>query len=111
MKYFNRNENWVTESHRRYIDLQLVINGNEYIKIFDLDESLIISNYSKTDDLILYDTSKIIKKDHFQLELRNGFFSVFFPQDVHMTQIMTPNNNQVLKFVIKIDYNYFLRNL
>jgi biofilm protein TabA len=111
IEYINKKENWVTESHKKYVDFQFITKGNEFIKVFDIDETLISSPFSFEKDLILYNSCEIAKKSHVEIELKKGYFIVLYPQDVHMTQITTPNDNNVSKYVIKIDYNFLLHNI
>lgn len=84
------------ECHRKYIDIQIMINGNENIGICN-----------KTDCLeSLYDEDKDFQKlegDVNFISLKPDYFVVFFPQDGHMPQVnFSEIPQQVKKIVFKI---------
>jgi len=68
------------ESHRKYIDIQVIVSGEERIEVIDLAESSAEKPYDDARDLIVH-------RDHpgaSVLQLRAGQAAVFFPADVHM---------------------------
>ena len=71
------------ESHIKYIDIQLLISGEEVIEVVHTDLLKIDSEYNEENDYSLYevgpDSSKIIMK--------KGDCSIFFPMDGHMPGI------------------------
>jgi len=92
-----REKKW--ESHCKYIDIQYVISGNEY-----MDHSLITNlipaeEYSESKDILFY---KELNYNFSRLFIQAGFFAVFFPQDGHKPgcHILEPFN--VKKAVIKV---------
>jgi len=91
------------ESHKRYIDMQLVLEGEELMEYTDIDNLSVKQAYNETKDLIIYndyeDTSKIL--------LKKGDIAIFFPDDAHMGLPLYQKSSKVYKTVIKIPVNYF----
>lgn len=92
------------ESHRKYIDIQLLLSGTERIDYTNIDGLLPVSNYDPDKDIIFY---KKPKTETSTLYLNSRNFAVFYPQDAHAPQITTLSlQNNVKKVVIKIAVNY-----
>jgi len=86
------------EAHRKYIDIQYVINGTEMIGVAPM-----ASNEGVTEP---YDETKDVEFLKFSNETfyqaTTGNFFVFFPQDGHMPGVKTDSLSQVRKLVVKI---------
>jgi YhcH/YjgK/YiaL family protein len=85
------------ESHKKYIDIQYLIEGEEIIHIATLNGQVPTIPYDKTKDIAFYSgeyTSAI--------KLEQGNFAIFFPHDLHMPCIKAGNTSQVQKAVFKI---------
>jgi YhcH/YjgK/YiaL family protein len=83
------------EAHRRYIDIQYLIEGSEEIGWKHLDRSMEIqSPYNEEKDLILY-------ADHPQswVKLVPGEFVIFFPEDAHAPNV---SDAMIRKVVVKV---------
>jgi len=84
------------EAHRKYIDIQYIINGCEYIGWANLDQLKVTEVYNdKNDVLFLEGKGTFLKADP-------GTFLLFTSQDAHMPGIMADRLMQVKKIVIKI---------
>lgn len=87
------------ESHRKYIDLQLVVAGEEVMEVIDRSRSAEKQPYAAERDLIMYHDvagASIVR-------LSAGHATVFFPVDVHMPSLELPTGpGLVRKAVIKI---------
>lgn len=86
------------EGHKKYIDLQFIVSGVElhgYAKLSDANET--IKPYSEKEDIALYKVPVIsyhvIKPDH---------FTIFFPDDIHLTNIQYGEKTPVRKIVFKV---------
>lgn len=87
------------EAHRDYIDIQYLISGEEivgYLPLVLLNE---IKPYNKECDASFYVGTGI---KHHELQLGNGFFAVFFPQDGHMPCLSIDEPKTVKKVVMKV---------
>lgn len=90
-------KNKFIECHRKYIDIQIVIDGAEQIGICDRDECKIIEEYDKEKDL-----EKLEGRTDL-ITLRKGYFVIFFPQDGHAPGLKVGNSeNRVKKAVFKV---------
>ena len=84
------------ESHKKYIDIQMVISGDELIGYADVSKSSQYTFYDEQKDFQLLNAEvDFIKAD-------NSNFFVFFPQDVHMPSIAVTEPSSVKKAVFKI---------
>lgn len=85
------------ESHKKYIDIQYVIEGEELMGLTTLDNVEITEPYSEEKDIAFYafDGGEYIKATP-------GNFLVFFPEDVHRPMLKANENSRVKKIVVKI---------
>jgi biofilm protein TabA len=68
------------ESHRKYIDVQVIVEGEELMEVVDVSAIAVNQAYREERDLITYqDATKAS-----QLRLIAGQAAIFFPADVHM---------------------------
>ncbi len=87
------------ESHKNYIDLQIVLKGKEGFEVTDALDSKLEVNipYNDVKDVLKYKN----QADHSVKFVLDEGFALLFPEDVHMPCINI-NNEQVEKAVIKI---------
>ena len=71
------------ESHRKYIDVQVIIAGEERMEVIDAARIAVREPYSADRDVILYHDAA----DASELRLRAGEAAIFFPVDVHMPSL------------------------
>ena len=71
------------ESHRKYIDVQVIIAGEERMEVIDAARIAVREPYSADRDVILYFDAT----DASELRLRAGEAAIFFPVDVHMPSL------------------------
>jgi YhcH/YjgK/YiaL family protein len=86
--------NW--ESHRKYIDLQSVIEGEEKIGVYPVSKAKVTKEYDETKDVANYSA------DGKLYSAKPGTFFLFFPSDAHRPNITPGGNLVVKKIVIKI---------
>ncbi len=86
------------EAHRKYIDIQYVISGNERIGIARLsDTTTTFQAYDPDKDIGLYNAKPLG-----MFEATPGTFFIFFPQDAHKPGLNPGATTQVKKLVIKL---------
>jgi YhcH/YjgK/YiaL family protein len=86
--------NW--ESHRKYIDLQYVISGEEMMGVCPVSKATVTKEYDEKRDAANY------KAEGKTYAATPEAFFLFFPSDAHRPNI-TPGGNKVdKKIVIKI---------
>ncbi len=87
------------EAHRKYIDVQYVISGEEKMGYVPLNGQQILEPYKEENDVIFFTGDKSFTKVSY------GMFAIFFPEDVHMPGISTGKISDVKKLVIKVRIN------
>lgn len=85
------------ESHKKYIDIQYMMRGEEQIGIALLNGHHPSIAYNESNDVIFYEN-----EFDTQLTLSQGQFAIFFPHDLHMPCIKTVRVSKVKKAVFKI---------
>ena len=85
------------EFHKRYIDIQAPITGEETIGVCDLPRNAVEQPFDEARDYALY----AVKTR--PLTVRPGEFAVFFPKiDLHMPGCTTGKPARIRKLVIKV---------
>ncbi len=83
------------ETHTRYIDIQLAIDGSFPLEWHDVDSCKnIAAEYNHDNDVELYNDPPL-----FTVQLVSDLFAVLFPEDAHAAQ---PPQSSVLKAIIKV---------
>ena len=67
------------ESHKKYIDFQLMIKGDEYMECGNIDDFSVSKKYDENNDVIFYHQKNEVSK----ILLKEKNLAVFFPYDVH----------------------------
>ncbi len=83
------------EAHRRYIDIQYIVQGTEKICYAPLSR-VQQGEYNETKDFLALSATG----DY--LTLQSGDFMVFFPEDAHMPNMAIEEPSAVKKAVVKI---------
>jgi YhcH/YjgK/YiaL family protein len=83
------------EAHKKYIDIQYMIEGEEFVEIADYNNTEITVDYDSVKDIEFLKCNK--QKDIFRLQA--GSFLVLFPQDAHKPAL-NPNKKLFVKKVI-----------
>ena len=86
--------NW--ESHRKYIDLQYVINGEEKIGVYPVAKATVTKEYDEKRDAANYAAEGKL------YTAMPGTFFIFFPSDAHRPNITPGGNKPDKKIVIKV---------
>lgn len=98
--YTNKNvSDCLFESHKRYIDIQFVINGSEIIDVCDQDTLNFTDNRLDTDDIAFFESSEVFSR----AMLTEGLFVVLFPGEAHRPCVAPDGKGvRVRKAVAKI---------
>ena len=107
-KYFTKKEEdkfW--ESHKKYLDVQIMIDGSERVAINDI-RNMREKSFDSERDLVILEGNKL-----FDIVIENGDVLVFFPNDVHKPELdifnseneekCEDNKKIVTKVVFKIE--------
>lgn len=88
------------EAHRKYVDIQYVPKGHEYIGITTLEGiDSVKLEYNEEKDIMFFS-----KADETKILADKRNFLVFFPSDGHMPCLKVDKNDVVRKVVIKIPF-------
>jgi YhcH/YjgK/YiaL family protein len=105
MSYDTKLTSNITESHRKEVDVQILLAGKEGIKIFNSKDVEISQAYDEETDCQFYNP---ISTPVSEINLIPGYMAVFFPDDIHNPQYAVNSNIETLKkIVIKIDEKLF----
>lgn len=69
------------ETHRRYVDIQVLLSGQELIEVFPKSALTVSEPYDPERDVEFYQVPEL---SHTRVVLNPGQFLVFFPDDAHM---------------------------
>ena len=99
-KYFTKGENekfW--ESHKKYLDVQIMINGTERVAIGNI-QNMNEKSFDFEKDLVILKGEKA-----FDIIMKKGDVLVLFPNDVHKPELNiseTDNSGNIRKIVTKV---------
>ncbi|HRE82243.1 MAG TPA: YhcH/YjgK/YiaL family protein [Opitutaceae bacterium] len=88
----------VWESHRAYIDVQVVVVGDEYLEVNDVGALVVSEDHTPGKDVLFYRPSAPTSK----LRLGPGGCAVFFPVDGHRPSMVVAEPLLVRKTVVKV---------
>ena len=87
------------ESHKKFIDIQAVFEGEELMEVSDISRMTAKQPYNEKRDLIIYEDNT----EASLLRVYAGQAAVFFPVDAHMpTMRVRANAVNVRKCVVKV---------
>ncbi|NLO71286.1 MAG: DUF386 domain-containing protein [Porphyromonadaceae bacterium] len=99
-EYVTKNEeDAYYESHEQYIDIQYLIEGEEYIQLTRDTSIPIKTSYDKSKDIVFYES----EMGQLLLATPEQYF-IFFPQDIHKPCIKKNERGLVKKIVVKVKY-------
>ena len=84
------------EAHKKYIDIQVVLQGEEFIGYAPLGGQPVAKAFDPDKDIGFYDGEA-----WFTL-LRKGMFAILFPEDAHLPGRYTDKPKAVKKIVLKV---------
>lgn len=86
------------EAHKRFIDIQYLLKGKERINFLPIEKLKKSISYSEENDAAFY----LSDNKPQELEIGNGYFVIFYPQDGHMPQLCIDEPMMVKKVVAKV---------
>lgn len=87
------------EAHKKFIDIQCVLKGEEKVCCLPIEKLKEIEPYSEEIDAAFYDANTQTQ----EMIIGNGYFAIFFPQDGHMPQLCVDEPQLVKKVVVKVE--------
>lgn len=89
----------VLETHEKYVDIQLLLDGEEYIDVYPAAGLEVKDEYDADRDVAFY---HVPETTPVRVKLVPGNFTVLFPQDAHMPQLKVAESCDVKKIVVKV---------
>lgn len=86
-----------SETHKKYIDIQYMIKGEENIGLKSLHNELPTTPYNVDGDFMFYTLENLPV-----LPLKENHFAIFFPDDIHQTMMQIESPKKLRKAVFKI---------
>lgn len=86
------------ESHRQYIDVQVIVAGRELMEVEDISRLVVSEAFLAERDLIKYADTGATSL----LKLLAGDAAIFFPVDGHMPSLQLGPRDLVRKTVVKV---------
>lgn len=84
------------EAHRKYIDIQYIIQGSEKIGYTNIENIKITNEYDESKDILFGEGTGDF------VTVPEGSFAIFMPQDAHMPCINVDKSRYVKKAIVKI---------
>jgi len=98
--YYTKNrKDCFFEAHKKYIDIQFMVKGEEYMDVCDLDSLEVVNDYVEKTDFAHY---KGKEKDISKLLIRENSLAIFYPSDAHQPCVKVGKEELIYKAVIKI---------
>jgi YhcH/YjgK/YiaL family protein len=88
-----------SEAHRKYIDIQIIVQGKEKVRY--LNKNKVAESYEYQDDNDVYFNKVDCESDCFVLN--SGEFVLFTTEDVHMPSLDYKGKEEITKVVVKIE--------
>lgn len=85
------------EAHNKWIDLQMLVKGSEYIRYAKRNAGKMKAEYNPDKDVLFME---VVNYDN--LCMYAGNFAVFFPEDLHQPNLAIDKSAFVKKYVFKI---------
>ena len=87
------------EAHRKNIDIQYLLKGEERIACMPIEKLTETEPYSEEKDAAFYAAEGVAAQT---MTIGGGYFAIFFPQDGHMPQLCVDEPEMVKKVVVKV---------
>ena len=84
------------EAHKKYLDVHLMLDGEEQIDLNFLS-NMDVKEFVEADDFVPMDGEK-----NSSVVLRNGDFLICYPQDGHRTAVMVSEPKTIKKAIFKV---------
>lgn len=89
------------ESHREFIDIQIIISGSEAMDIADISRLTVKEDYNSDKDIMFWE----VPNRMVSTTLREGDYIILYPENAHRGARMMELETQVIKVVGKVRIN------
>lgn len=98
-----KNAESLWEAHRKYIDIQYILSGQEQMGYGPADVLTITTPYSDENDVVLFKEKP--GQAHDYVRVSTGMFTIFAPHDAHQPGMAIDQPQKVSKVVMKLRVN------
>lgn len=84
------------EAHRRYIDVQYIVEGEEAMGYANIRDMKLTQPYDEAKDVMFFEGQGSV------VTVKAGMFAIFFPEDVHKPGMDPGERQTVRKVVMKV---------
>jgi biofilm protein TabA len=91
------------ESHRKYIDIQYLVSGEETIGVAPVEALRIVTPYDAANDILFY----ALPPKYESLVILPGHFAVFFPHQGHLPMCHSNGPHELHKVVVKVGLDHW----
>jgi YhcH/YjgK/YiaL family protein len=88
------------EAHRKFVDIQFIVEGEEKIGVGNLEEFEEATQYDEEKDIIFLNPKEDAKVEF--KKVIAGEYMILMPKDVHMPSIAVESTGFVKKVVLKV---------
>ena len=85
------------EAHRNFIDIQFIAHGTECMEWCEISGGTVTQEYNPESDVEFFSA-----KPEAKLTLNDGYFAVFFPNDLHNPGVAPKTPVPVKKIIVKV---------
>lgn len=86
------------EAHRKRIDIQVVLEGQEVIEVYPVSELKEKTPYDESKDVAFYHEGE----KHTDLEMFADMFCIFYPENAHKPFVNLDGEHRVKKLIFKL---------
>ena len=86
------------ESHKQYVDIQIIINGFELMDIADISRLKMKEDYDLHKDIILWNNPL----KNIRVKLSEGDFIILYPENAHRGAVAESDSCKIVKIVGKV---------
>lgn len=95
-------EEKLPEVHRRYVEVQYMAEGEEYIGYYpDCGDNQVREDLLEEKDTLYYEENPGVSE--IMLPMKQGCYAIFFPEDVHRPFCQMGEAMTVKRIVVKVD--------
>ncbi|GAF03341.1 YhcH/YjgK/YiaL family protein [Saccharicrinis fermentans] len=84
------------EAHERYLDIQYIVKGEEFMGYVPLEDQEVMTPYNVEKDVIFYHAEVS------PVKISEGMFALFYPGDIHAPSMKIETSKPVKKVVVKV---------
>ena len=95
-------EQAIMEVHHKYIDIQVIVSGEEKIYMPSLEEPVVTKEFNEAGDCAIY--AMATPALNTCLTLDGGTFAIFLPNEIHAPNLAARESVPVKKIVVKVLY-------